>query len=771
MEIKNKTEKSDQRLHFQMLVRLYFLHKHEERGYTLVIVLALMFILFALLSAYGLITKIERTTTLASSDRNTGFYAAEAGLNLRAQDIQQSFSGFNQPIGTSPGSIEACLDGDNTNNGSGNFACTSYTFGGQNGNSVHTANTYVAERPGNPKLGVIPRGEPFQDLNMQEYVYNLISVATKAGDSRPEAMLEMDIKSRVVPLFQFAVFYKNDLEILPGPDMVLSGPVHTNSNLYLGGNNTLRIKSQVTAVGDIFNSRKDNGTTYPSGRVQVDDATSTPINLLDANSGYQTSSALSRSELTRIWGNQIRPGFEPVEIPPMSFLSRSGDYFNKADLRFEYRPTSTVPVAVTVIKRNTSSTPVTLSEGEIRSLRQPVMTNFNCPTSAVTVPSTTLSVIQLNNLADALKVAIASAGNFFTISTLRSSTLNALNTAAIPSATKLQDIVAANSNLSSVAWGTIQDWTADQVAALANRCFKAAPLLVSTNFYNNREGRWMQLLQINLEGLTVWNRDGVYVEFSGGTVTNNNGNNGFSADHKLFDKAAANSNALPDSFQAEGLAAVDTTEGGLVFHATIDDNPAIADDDGTQSPYGFALTNAAQLPGLAVNATQFDPTGLTVVSDQAIYVQGDYNNNNKQPAAAIADSINVLSNACIDADNALSCGISSTAPNASNTTVNAAFLAGTDMTNSGATPGYNGGLENYPRFHENWNGINLTYRGSFISLGTPLHVSGRWSNQVYSPPERTWDYDPDFNDFAKLPPMTPNMVYLRQEVFVRNFDR
>ena len=119
--------------------------------------------------------------------------------------------------------------------------------------------------------------------------------------------------------------------------------------------------------------------------------------------------------------------------------------------------------------------------------------------------------------------------------------------------------------------------------------------------------------------------------------------------------------------------------------------------------------------------------------------------------------MNVLSTAWNDANSAGDLSSRLADP----TTVNAAFLAGTDSTGGpgGEGPGgqdagdYNGGLENYPRFHEDWSGETLTYRGSFVSLNQPRHVDGHWSSQSYSPPIRDWGYDTDFNDAAKLPPL------------------
>jgi len=148
----------------------------------------------------------------------------------------------------------------------------------------------------------------------------------------------------------------------------------------------------------------------------------------------------------------------------------------------------------------------------------------------------------------------------------------------------------------------------------------------------------------------------------------------------------------------------------------------------------------------------------------------------------LSDSFNPLSNNFYnaaaqdfrDASTLLAVGSRPT----TSTIQNTAVMSGTDTTGgvegSGGQGGaYNGGLENYPRFHENWTGNTYTYRGSFVSLNRPRRVSGAWvyGNPQYTAPNRNWDYDTSFNNAANLPPITPRFVYLRQELFVRDFDQ
>jgi hypothetical protein len=67
------------------------------------------------------------------------------------------------------------------------------------------------------------------------------------------------ISVRGAPLFAHAIFYNMDLEIFPGPEMNIFGPVHANGDLYLAhqsANSSLNFHSQVTTSGHLFHSWK-----------------------------------------------------------------------------------------------------------------------------------------------------------------------------------------------------------------------------------------------------------------------------------------------------------------------------------------------------------------------------------------------------------------------------------------------------------------------------------------------------------------------------------
>ena len=89
--------------------------------------------------------------------------------------------------------------------------------------------------------------------------------------------------------------------------------------------------------------------------------------------------------------------------------------------------------------------------------------------------------------------------------------------------------------------------------------------------------------------------------------------------------------------------------------------------------------------------------------------------------------------------------------------MNAAILSGIVQTVSGS---YSGGVENFPRFLEDWGGKTFTYSGSMVVMFESSIATAPWrgtgeSINIYNPPVRNWAFDQNFRNVAKLPPGTP----------------
>ena len=156
-----------------------------------------------------------------------------------------------------------------------------------------------------------------------------------------------------------------------------------------------------------------------------------------------------------------------------------------------------------------------------------------------------------------------------------------------------------------------------------------------------------------------------------------------------------------------------------------------------------------------INGTDLPAGGLTVVSDNPVYVMGDYNTGTTwQPAAVIGDAVTILSNNWAKNDSTYKNGtITNRIPAA--TTVNAAMMSGnvptTTLGNNQTSNGYSGGVENFPRFLESWTGVTFTYMGSMVALYASEKATHAWpsTGQVYNAPNRNWSFD---NRFINQPP-------------------
>ncbi|MFI5397275.1 MAG: hypothetical protein ACHQ9S_17180 [Candidatus Binatia bacterium] len=734
--------------------------RERESGIALIATLLILALLLGL--AVAMTTSIISDINLrAAYHRATaGFYAAESGLDVGMGGYRDLFLAFNVP-------------------GSADFQPHTVTVGNR------TVTYSLADRnptPGMPSTAQIPYGQVFGGLNAEQYVYTVTSSSTnQLGDT--EASVGAEFQVGYIPLFQFVAFYSNDLEIDPGATMNLNGRVHTNSNLYLGPDGNLTISTnaaigvnyvQVTAGGSIERGRKDTGACNTSPTLQV----STASNVLKTLSCIGSSTQVVPPATLATWGGTMQSGVTHINVPPPSITARgggAGTYWGNADLR----------IALLLNTKWTSghfpgSYPhkiaVLDSSGNIDTTKQTALENFIFQTPATSSPSfvnPTLGTTSTRPIfyTDApLYDSDYCAGWTCTCTNARpdlcASALSG-NAAPYPNCycPNFQQVY----NGSSVALTNVQRVYASTMTYPGKTTAPTQPADTDPRrggFYNWREGRWTYLLNINVHDLLQWNMD------QGGP------------------------------FFSPSI----TTDGGVVLYATVYDpaNPTanLYPNNSTGFGFGVRLFGSQTLPFPSLSSFGGDPTGISIASDRAMYVQGDYNappgaggvynpTTGWQPSSIVGDAMSIMSNNYLWPNAAASLctndcqsnrDLSDVARNASTTTVNAALLAGVDTTTSGH---YNGGLENYPRFHEAWGGQTLNYLGSFVSLGTPQTVTGPWCGtggsytgsppsksgcNIYNPPARVWNFDPNFQNAAYIPPLTPRFVYVQQIRFTENFQ-
>lgn len=690
--------------------------RSNERGLALIGVVLVLAMLMGLAAALAKAVNSDTQMRGAFGRGVTGMYAAESGLNQGMAEFRNIFLSFNVPTAS-------------------DYSLRSFTLG------KRTVSYSLTERPGNPQSITIPPGELFGGLNSLQYAYTVSSKAGISTDTEAEVGAEFNVHN--IPLFQFVAFYIPDLEVLPGPQMSLQGRIHANEDLYLNVNagSTLLIQDnpatgintvQVSTAGDVYRGRK-NDLTYCTGTVTIDMlqdtvAPSGDLDPRDMNCSGGTR-LVSTSEIAQ-WKGSIISGIQSITVPLPDIIKRgTGEFWEKADLR---------------IVLNTTTTE--LFNGALSPTNQPMYP------------------IEVQTVSGARDVAKTNSLRAF----MRDNTFNSNGSSSMRGTRPIfyTDLPATHAGVSCTCpagpvgcnnWDSrcyTPDFTSD------NRVYSSANTInLSTDndirrgaYYNWRERQWMLLLNVNIRDLIAWN----------------------TANGQPF-------------FQT-----TDQTDGGLVVFLSVQGPNSLV-----QNNYGVRVFGSANIPIPGGIGTP-NPTGITVVSDQAIYTLGDYNRGPgagdlpRQPAALIADTVNVMSNNywVNDCTNGCSCGgqekndcqsvwtLADPGRAATSTRINAAFLGGVDETTKGVVGSYNGGLENYPRFHENWGGTTFTYNGSFVSLGNPVHSDGPWCGtggsstsgcNIYDPPTRVWQYDPAFNDVANLPPMTPRFVYVQQVLFTESF--
>lgn len=806
----------------------------NQGGIALVTVLTLMGIISVLAAAYTLTIRADTSLRGGAARERAGFYAAEAGLNTAMAEVDQYYENYSAP---------------------GNYSTTITVGAGAHAREVtYSVNGVAGHNPEPPTQ--IPAGQPFAGLNTIRSRYTVSSVARNTANDQ-EASLGAEFSMNVVPIFQFLAFYQGDLEILPGPDMVLSGRIHTNSNLYLNSNNTLRIADrptatasiaanpyvQVSAAGNMYRGRKNNtdcnGTIFIDKQQDSDPAIA-GLDPLELPCIGTTTSMINSTTRDGYLGSLLA-NVNAMQIPAVSTFVRGdtsngvtgGAFWQNADLRIVLNLTSSRLTTFCGASLPSSGSenglyPIEVqdSSGAVNVAKTTALYQFMCERRGA---------IFYNDIPDALPTTmpLATVDPTGSGSNRDPSERNNYQPRFDEDASVYRRVgedtngdgtvdtngngVISNNDTNYdvcpiVIGGTLgarPSWRPDYCdarfgqwgAAGSNNFFanvNDAKTFLPTSwfvnndyrrggFYNWREQKWVMMLNVNVRVLIDWNEAHSNVLFNG----------------------------------------ADTSNGGLVFFLSVK-----ASDSTTTTPlptnrrYGVRVFDSANLNtrgGTFVRPNPADPTGLTVVSDQAVYVQGNYNYYptmtlaEKLPAAILGDTLNVLSQSwevpvVVDDGESIEhqynndrktggalgtsrnlqpadgyyvmgnatpqCALSPCPAFTAVDTygINAAFLAGVDVTSVG---NYNGGFENYPRFHEDWSPGDvqraLNYRGSFVSLGTPRYANGPWNGtggtyNIYDPPARNWDYDASFNNPNFLPPLTPQVNLLQQQLFTRFYQ-
>ncbi len=294
----------------------------RERQSGIVLIVCLIMLLMLSLIGIASITTSNSDLTIAGNELNqTGsFYAAESGLERAASEMKASYESSGVPPNPLP---------------HGEVTLNTFHF------------TYNVADDGPAAMDTLSIGS-YNGLLALVKEFTIGAVGFDP-DFAIAVELEMGYMDALVPLYQFAVFYENDLEIAPGPDMNIGGRVHSNGSIYVQSDNNVYFDSYVTAGGDIIHGRKPGGgSVNNSGNVYMMDNLGNQVNMRNGNGTYLDSYDPNwvNNSLAR-WGGLVEDdnhGITALDLPvvrdgPSTNLIDRGagnpdSYENQAGLKF-----------------------------------------------------------------------------------------------------------------------------------------------------------------------------------------------------------------------------------------------------------------------------------------------------------------------------------------------------------------------------------------------------------------------------------------------------
>ncbi|MCX5703053.1 MAG: hypothetical protein NT066_00925, partial [Candidatus Omnitrophica bacterium] len=140
---------------------------------------------------------------------------------------------------------------------------------------------------------------------------------------------------RLIYTFQHAVFYADDLEILPGSDMTFTGRIHGNKDIYLNSDgNTLTINSEyLQSAANIYNRTKDGRIMDGDVKIKkLGTGSYAEMDGLDSDSPDWLTESQSR------WKGTVKSsahGITKLSTPVVGSIQPDGYYASNADVKIE----------------------------------------------------------------------------------------------------------------------------------------------------------------------------------------------------------------------------------------------------------------------------------------------------------------------------------------------------------------------------------------------------------------------------------------------------
>ncbi|MBP9733389.1 MAG: hypothetical protein KBD07_03320 [Candidatus Omnitrophica bacterium] len=239
----------------------------SRKGMVFPVVMAVTLIASIEMASLGLYAATQVKQIRTSETYMKSFYVAEAAVQKAAAQIRYHINTF----ASLPDAQELALMEAEVPGTSGEFTVLDYSIA-----------------MGSLDLGTSISSGNYQGLRADTQTIDITAQIKGPSAGAQPVTVHQSIEIQQIPVFQFGVFYDNDLEILPGATMTFEGRVHTNADIYLETSASLTFDSGITAVGDIFHGRKDSSAAA-TGNIYVKDSSGDDQNMKNDDSSWLDS--------------------------------------------------------------------------------------------------------------------------------------------------------------------------------------------------------------------------------------------------------------------------------------------------------------------------------------------------------------------------------------------------------------------------------------------------------------------------------------------------
>lgn len=237
-----------------------------QKGSAIVIALFVLALLSIFVAMAVTRTTAETVAVGNETSEARAMYAAQGSLETMTRNFNKLFETKLNPL---PGDITA-VEG---------AAVPGLSTGGP---CPYTFNQTIVVTDAQTLPPTVLAGGPYAGLFAIRDNYRLGTIATSQCDGT-QIELARNVLNNRIPIFQFGIFYNDDLELFRPPRFMFGGRVHSNGNFFLSpGAEGIYFDSRVTAVGHIVTQSWRNWNTSDSGNDQtwIKNASNTFVQLL-----------------------------------------------------------------------------------------------------------------------------------------------------------------------------------------------------------------------------------------------------------------------------------------------------------------------------------------------------------------------------------------------------------------------------------------------------------------------------------------------------------